>query len=508
MVLRRLQPDEAHRRLLGDPPAEHAGQPGPGSVISPRHDARPLRGKPTWSLSPNHNITASIFGDPERDHRPRRSPIAGPEHLERRRQDRQHRPRRALRRRLRQHLPVPGHVRPALGGEHGRAGRASRSRSSSTSGQPELRGQRLRVLHQDQEFTPRRLQGRPHQVPGQARDQGRRRLRADQHDQRQLERRRRRSGSSSAAAAARLLPPPLLPDDLAPASTERLSTWQIAAAAHLRAPLEELLRVLPGQLEDRVVLHLEPRRPLRAAGRAGPVRRERLQARPELGPAPRVHLGRDQGRQEQALRELRPLLRERAPGHQHPRVRRRGPVLLLQLQLEPRRHLPGPERPRRQSLLGGATPVDPGAEGQFIDEYMGGFEYEVRRTASVGIKFTYRDAWPRIEDFLVAPRTAILIANLGEGTSGKTTTSTTSSPRRRRRRPTRQNYGWEVTARKRFSNNWQFLAATSGPSSKATTTASSRTRPASSTRTSTRPSTTPTSWSTRTAASRPSASTS
>ncbi len=55
-------------------------------------------------------------------------------------------------------------------------------------------------------------------------------------------------------------------------------------------------------------------------------------------PRARLRLGREQERQEQALRELGPLLREHPAGHQHPRLRRRDRLLLLQLQPERRRH--------------------------------------------------------------------------------------------------------------------------------------------------------------------------
>ena len=65
----------------------------------------------------------------------------------------------------------------------------------------------------------------------------------------------------------------------------------------------------------------------------------------QLGAAHRVHMGRDAQQQEQAVRELGPLLREHPDGHQHPRVRRRGVVLLLQLQPRSRQLPPGSRRP-------------------------------------------------------------------------------------------------------------------------------------------------------------------
>ena len=58
-------------------------------------------------------------------------------------------------------------------------------------------------------------------------------------------------------------------------------------------------------------------------------------------------------------------------------------ALLLQLQPGPERHHPGSDtRPGfRNSTLGGATPVDPDLKGQYIDEYLVGYEYEVSRTS-------------------------------------------------------------------------------------------------------------------------------
>ena len=91
---------------------------------------------------------------------------------------------------------------------------------------------------------------------------------------------------------------------------------------------------------------------------------------------------------------LRPLLREHPAGHQRPRFRRRGDLLLLQLQ--PRSEQPDAaadaRRPAsRSSLLGGPTPVDPDLEGQYIDEALIGFEYEVAPNFALGIQGTFRE---------------------------------------------------------------------------------------------------------------------
>jgi hypothetical protein len=127
---------------------------------------------------------------------------------------------------------------------------------------------------------------------------------------------------------------------------------------------------------------------------------------------------------------------------------------------DPANYLQDPNAPARQSLLGGAEPVDPELKGQYIDEFLGGFEYEVAPNFVLGTKFTYRTLGRAIEDFLVDPSEGTYaIANLGEGTLGKTVyyyDYVGSAPA-----PTasRKNYSFEVTARKRFSNNWQFLAS-------------------------------------------------
>ncbi len=118
-----------------------------------------------------------------------------------------------------------------------------------------------------------------------------------------------------------------------------------------------------------------------------------------------------------------------------------------------------PSAPSRASTLGGATPVDPELKGQYIDEYLGGFEYEVAPNFVLGTKFTYRTLGRAIEDFLVDQDGNYAIANMGEGTLGKTIyfydyVGSAPAPK-----VDRKNYSWEVTARKRFSNNWQFLAS-------------------------------------------------
>jgi len=117
-----------------------------------------------------------------------------------------------------------------------------------------------------------------------------------------------------------------------------------------------------------------------------------------------------------------------------------------------------PGTPSRSSLLGGATPVDPELKGQYIDEYLGGFEYEVAPNFVLGTKVAYRNLGRVIEDFLVIDEGHYFIANPAEGEFGKTLTfydySTAPAVKAKR-----ESWSVELTARKRFANNWQFLAS-------------------------------------------------
>ncbi len=77
----------------------------------------------------------------------------------------------------------------------------------------------------------------------------------------------------------------------------------------------------------------------------------------------------------------------------------------------------------------------------------------------LGAKFTYRKLGRVIEDFLVPTEGNYFIANPGEGTLGKELSfydlvNTAPAPKAERK-----NYSFEITARKRFANNWQFLAS-------------------------------------------------
>jgi outer membrane receptor for Fe3+-dicitrate len=120
--------------------------------------------------------------------------------------------------------------------------------------------------------------------------------------------------------------------------------------------------------------------------------------------------------------------------------------------------LPDPASPVRTSRLGlPVTPVDEALKGQYINEFLLGGEYEVRPNLSVGAKFSYRDLGRVIEDFLIIDSGGYFIANPASGL-GRTMTfydySTVTAPKAER-----TNTSIELSARKKFSDNWQVLTS-------------------------------------------------
>jgi len=111
----------------------------------------------------------------------------------------------------------------------------------------------------------------------------------------------------------------------------------------------------------------------------------------------------------------------------------------------------------RNSVLGGATPVDPDLEGQYIDEYLLGYEYEVLPNFAIGIQGTYRELGQVIEDFLISPTEGYFIANPGQGIGSQMTFydyESVAAPKVRR-----EYTGIELNAKKRFSDGWQLYAS-------------------------------------------------
>ena len=121
--------------------------------------------------------------------------------------------------------------------------------------------------------------------------------------------------------------------------------------------------------------------------------------------------------------------------------------------------IPDASAPSRSSLLGSpVTPVDPDLRGQYIDEWLGGFEYELKRSIVVGAKYTRRNLGRAIEDFLIPGEGSYFIANpsmgIGQEMGFYDFEHTAAAPK-----PERIENAFELTANKRFSNNWQFLAS-------------------------------------------------
>jgi hypothetical protein len=118
-----------------------------------------------------------------------------------------------------------------------------------------------------------------------------------------------------------------------------------------------------------------------------------------------------------------------------------------------------PSAPKRQSTLGGSTEkVDPDLKGQYIDEFLLGGEFDMGRNMVVGAKFTRRNLGRVIEDFLIPEEGEYFIANPGTGIGTEMGfydfVHTAAAPKAKR-----QNTAFELSARKRFSNNWQFLTS-------------------------------------------------
>ena len=125
----------------------------------------------------------------------------------------------------------------------------------------------------------------------------------------------------------------------------------------------------------------------------------------------------------------------------------------------PANYLPVPGTPSESTLLGGSTePVDPNLKGQYIDEFLVGYERELRPSLSVGIKYAHRSLGRVIEDFLVPSEGTYFIANPSEGALGQQVAfingGTAPAPA-----PKRVYNSVELKATKRYSNGWQMLAS-------------------------------------------------
>lgn len=125
---------------------------------------------------------------------------------------------------------------------------------------------------------------------------------------------------------------------------------------------------------------------------------------------------------------------------------------------------PDPNAPKFTSsklpyrLLGGGTvPVDPNLKGQYVDEYLVGYDYEVGSNLEVGVKGTYRNLGRVIEDMLVPSGSDYFVANPGSGIGAKG--GTLNGEEVPVPKPTRKYTGVELHAQKRFANNYQYYTS-------------------------------------------------
>lgn len=118
---------------------------------------------------------------------------------------------------------------------------------------------------------------------------------------------------------------------------------------------------------------------------------------------------------------------------------------------------PDDNAPLPSTLYGGVEPVDPHLKGQYLDEFLVGYEHAVAANWVVGAKFTHRRLGRIIEDFFIIDQGNYFIANPGEGIGTKVTFydgATADAPH-----ATRTSTSFELTARKRFADHWQFIGS-------------------------------------------------
>jgi len=109
-------------------------------------------------------------------------------------------------------------------------------------------------------------------------------------------------------------------------------------------------------------------------------------------------------------------------------------------------------------LLGGTVvPVDPNLKGQYLNEYLVGYDYEIAQNLMIGVKGSYRNLGQVIEDMLVPASGDYFVANPGVGLGAEGGTiggDTVPVPK-----PSRKYKAVEFHSQKRFSNNYMFYAS-------------------------------------------------
>jgi hypothetical protein len=118
---------------------------------------------------------------------------------------------------------------------------------------------------------------------------------------------------------------------------------------------------------------------------------------------------------------------------------------------------PDPAAGARSTLFGGSTePVDPALGGQYLDEALLGYEFELRPNLALGTQVIHRALGRVIEDFLILESGGYFIANPGEGLGRRATFMDGSSVALDT--PKRDFWGLEIHARRRYANGWQLYA--------------------------------------------------
>jgi hypothetical protein len=121
--------------------------------------------------------------------------------------------------------------------------------------------------------------------------------------------------------------------------------------------------------------------------------------------------------------------------------------------------LPVTATPSRTNLLGSSVePVDPDLKGQYSDEFLVGMEYELANRFVLGAKVTRRDLGRVIEDFFIPSTGEYFIANPASGIGKEMGfydfVNSADAPKAKR-----SSTAFEITANKRFSDSWQFIAS-------------------------------------------------
>lgn len=111
------------------------------------------------------------------------------------------------------------------------------------------------------------------------------------------------------------------------------------------------------------------------------------------------------------------------------------------------------------AILGGLqTPADPNLKNQYINEFIVGYEREVRPDLGIGVKGIYRNYGRVLEDFLCADDGTYCIGNPGDGLMSRLFSldyvRTFDAPEAKR-----DFKGIQIDANKRFSNRWQGMAS-------------------------------------------------